>query len=328
MGPNIFVLIEHIRGQVSDLSYMMLAQAKQIAPTLGGKVSALLLGSGANPLAKDLAADEVWYMDSPALADFTGEAYAKALTPLFQEQANCLALFGDTTFGSEVAGLLSVRLNRSLVSGVIRLSGDPGCVTFFSQVYGGKMLAEGVLPASAFILMVPGAYRVEQGKSSIPAPIKEIAPPELSNMRVAVAGYIEPEAGDVDITRQHLLVGVGRGLQREDNLELANELAEALGAAVCATRPVVDQNWLPSTRLVGKSGKSIKPKVYLAFGISGAPEHIEAITGSEMVIAINTDPAAPIFNVARYGAQIDLLDLLPGLIEKVRQARGIKPNPF
>jgi electron transfer flavoprotein alpha subunit len=118
-----------------------------------------------------------------------------------------------------------------------------------------------------------------------------------------------------------VLVAVGRGIQQKDNLELAEELAEALGTVVAASRPIIDQNWLPTSRLVGKSGKAVKPKVYLALGISGAPEHAEGISGSDMIIAINTDPAAPIFNQARYGAEVDILDLLPVLTEKVKEAK-------
>jgi electron transfer flavoprotein alpha subunit len=111
---------------------------------------------------------------------------------------------------------------------------------------------------------------------------------------------------------------VGRGIQQEANLESAEELASALGGAICGSRPVVDQGWLPTSLLVGKSGKSVKPKVFLAIGISGAPEHVEGITGSEIIIAINTDPAAPIFDVAKYGANVDLFELVPTLTEKLQ----------
>ena len=141
------------------------------------------------------------------------------------------------------------------------------------------------------------------------------------NSRVIFKKYLEPESADVDITKQSVLVSVGRGIQQKDNLDLAEELAEALGTAVSASRPVIDQGWLSTSRLVGKSGKAVKPKVYLAFGISGAPEHTEGITGSDMIIAVNTDPAAPIFNIAKYGAEVDLLDLLPVLTEKIREAK-------
>jgi electron transfer flavoprotein alpha subunit len=134
--------------------------------------------------------------------------------------------------------------------------------------------------------------------------------------------YIEPDVGDVDITRASVLVAVGRGVQTEDNIELAEELAEALGGAVCASRPVVDQGWLSTARLVGKSGKSVSPKVYFALGISGAPEHTESITSSDVIIAVNTDPAAPIFDIAQYGAEMDMLDLLEALNEQLQAVKG------
>jgi len=142
----------------------------------------------------------------------------------------------------------------------------------------------------------------------------------LSGQRISLKGYLEPEVGDVDIATESVLISVGRGIQNEDNIELAEELAEALGGAVCASRPIVDQGWLPTSRMVGKSGKNVKPKLYLALGISGAPEHTEGITNSETIIAINMDPTAPIFDVAQYGVEIDLFDLIEVLIDKVREA--------
>ncbi len=124
----------------------------------------------------------------------------------------------------------------------------------------------------------------------------------------------------MDIAKEQFLVSVGRGIQLKDNIEMAKELAAALGAQVSASRPIVDQGWLPTSRLVGKSGKRVKPKVYLALGISGAPEHVEGMGESDTIIAVNTDPNAPIFNVAKYGTTADLLELVPALIEKAKQA--------
>jgi electron transfer flavoprotein alpha subunit len=139
----------------------------------------------------------------------------------------------------------------------------------------------------------------------------------LAGLRVGFIGYIEPEIGDVDICNEPILIAVGRGVQTEDNIELAEELAELMDGVVCGSRPVVDQGWLPTARLVGKSGKSVKPKLYLALGISGAPEHVEAVMGSNLIVAVNTDPDAPIFDVAQFGAEVDMLDLMDALIEKV-----------
>jgi electron transfer flavoprotein alpha subunit len=166
--------------------------------------------------------------------------------------------------------------------------------------------------------MVPGDFKVEEGKADQPPQIVPIDAPPLEELRVTLQQYIEPEVGDVDITTEPLLVAVGRGIQQEMNLELAEDLAKAINAELCASRPVVDQGWLPTSRMVGKSGKSVKPRVYLAIGISGAPEHVEGITGSEIIIAINTDPGAPIFDVAKYGANVDLFELLPTLTEKLQ----------
>jgi electron transfer flavoprotein alpha subunit len=149
-----------------------------------------------------------------------------------------------------------------------------------------------------------------------------LAAPALEEGRIKVTDYIEPASGDVDISKEPILIAVGRGFQNQADLELAEALAEALGGAVCASRPMVDQGWLAATRLVGKSGKKVKPQLYLTLGISGAPEHVEAITDSQLVIAVNTNPAAPIFDVAHYGAAVDMYDLLPALTEQVRQIRS------
>jgi len=150
----------------------------------------------------------------------------------------------------------------------------------------------------------------------------EIAFSPLTETRITFKQYIEPEMGDVDITKETVLIAVGRGIQNQDNLPLVEELARALHGAVCGSRPVIDQGWLPTTRLVGKSGKTVKPMVYLALGISGAPEHVEGMADSEVIIAINTDPTAPIFEVAKYGATVDLFDLIPALIEQLKLAKS------
>jgi electron transfer flavoprotein alpha subunit len=133
--------------------------------------------------------------------------------------------------------------------------------------------------------------------------------------------YLEPEMGAVDITQQEVLVAVGRGIQSKDNLELAEELAATLGGAVCGSRPVIDQGWLPLARQVGKSGMQVRPRLYLALGISGAPEHLEGMRGSDLIVAVNTDPAAPIFNEAHYGVVADALDLVPVLTDRIKAAK-------
>jgi electron transfer flavoprotein alpha subunit len=220
----------------------------------------------------------------------------------------------------DVACGLSARLGLPLVSQCQSFNTDG---KFLSQICGGKIMAEGDLPQpTALATMAPGGYKPEEGQGTEPPEVTPTATPTLEGLRVTLAQYVEPEAGDVDISKEPILISVGRGIQNEDNIELAQELAEALGGVVCSSRPVVDQGWLPTSRMVGKSGQVVKPKLYLAMGISGAPEHVEAITDSELIIAINTDPAAPIFDIAQYGAEVDMTDLMEVLTELVEGEKG------
>jgi electron transfer flavoprotein alpha subunit len=323
MNQDIYVLVEQFKGKVTDMACMALAQAKELATASGGKVVGVLLGHNAAGLAKDLAADKVLLYDDTALADFTWDAYLKVLAGLVKADMPRLVLLGETTIGADTACGLSVRLGLPLVSNCQRIHYASGKFNYTSQVCGGKLQAQGVFPdGTVLVTLVPGAFKAEQGKSATPPLVVTMPVPPLEGLRVKLSHYIEPEGGDVDISKEGLLVSVGRGVQNQDNIEMAQELADALGAVVTGSRPVTDQGWLATSRLVGKSGKSVHPKVYLAFGISGAPEHTEAITGSEMIIAINTDPVAPIFNLAKYGAVVDMLDLLPVLTDQVRQAKG------
>lgn len=319
MSSDILVVIEHLQGEVKDISYIMLAAARQLADGTGGEVKAILLGSNAENLTKNLAADKIIYLDHVQYTDFTSESYLQAVSALIEEYSPRAVLFGHTSIGMDVASLLSVSNDIPLVSACISLSSEDGKLKFTSQLYGGKVFAEGSIPEpTSIISIVPGGYKPEEGQKSTPTEIIRITPDETEGRRISVKGYIEPEAGDVDISTETMLVAVGRGIQLQDNIELAEELAEALGGVVCASRPVVDQGWLPTTRLVGKSGYQVKPKVYLALGISGAPEHTEGISGSDTIIAVNTDPAAPIFNIAKYGVVEDILDLIPELTEKLQ----------
>jgi electron transfer flavoprotein alpha subunit len=328
MNQDIYVVIEHLRGQVAEISYVMLAGAHDLSKEIGGSVVAVLLGHNAQSLAGNpstasgqyLAADKVVYIDHPALADFTSDAYQKVLTSMISKDQPRAVLFGSTSIGTDLTSTLSIKLGLPMVSSCRSFSAGG---KFVSQICGGKIMAEGDLPGpTALVTMVPGGYKAEQGQSSQPPAITQAESPALESLRVILDKYIEPASGDVDIAKEPVLVSVGRGIQNKDNIVLAEDLAKALGGTVSGSRPVIDQGWLATSRLVGKSGKHVKPKIYLALGISGAPEHAEAITESNTIIAINTDPAAPIFNIAKYGAEIDLFDLVEVLTAKVNAAKG------
>ena len=328
MNQDIYVVIEHLRGQVAEISYVMLGAARALAKGLGGNVVAVLLGHNAQGLAGNpssgsgqyLAADKVLSLDHPALADFTSDAYQKVLIDLIRKDQPRAVLFGSTSIGTDLASTLSITLGLPIVSSCRSIVADG---KFVSQICGGKIMAEGDLPGpTALVTMVPGGYKADQGLSAQSPAVTQVEVPALESLRVSLVSYIEPESGDVDISKEPVLVSVGRGIQNQDNIGLAEELAQALGGAVSGSRPVIDQGWLATSRLVGKSGKHVKPKIYLALGISGAPEHAEAITDSDTIIAINTDPGAPIFNFAKYGAEIDLFDLVEVLTAQVKAAKG------
>lgn len=318
MANDIFILAEHLNGKLADITFEMAGTAKELAAAFGGKAVAVLLGSGAKAMAESIGADSVLYVDDPALAEFNPEAYSRVLAALIKERGPRVVMMGNTSAGMDLGAGLSVATGLPLIAYVNGLAADGGTLVATSQIYGGKIQAEAVPDGEACIVScLAGAFPADAGRGS--APVEQIASPvSLDGLKVKFVKLIQPEGGDVDITQQSILVSIGRGIGGQENIELAQELAEALGAAVSASRPITDAGWLPKTRQVGKSGLTVKPKVYLAFGISGAPEHLEGMRGAETIIAVNTDPKAPIFDVAHYGATCDMLDLLPALTEKVK----------
>ncbi|EHR50191.1 electron transfer flavoprotein, alpha subunit [Saccharomonospora marina XMU15] len=321
MSDNVLVLAEHIGGQLSESSYELLGKAKELAAAWGGKAEVALFGPS-DLVSQVEGADVVVSMDHPALADYTCEGYETALLSVLAERAPRLVLLSNATVGLDLGAALSVLWDAPLAAyvGDLRAEGDTPVAT--CQVMGGKVMAEVELAGERGICTVlAGAFPAAAGQA--PAVSQEVvtaaAPDELEKLRMSLARVIEPEGGDVNITDAELLVSVGRGIDSQDNLELVQELADALGAPLSASRPVIDSGWLPKTRQVGKSGLKVKPKAYLAFGISGAPEHLEGMRDAELIIACNTDENAPIFDVAHYGSAEDLFDLVPALVDKIKE---------
>jgi electron transfer flavoprotein alpha subunit len=298
----------------------MTAAAKELAKAEGGSVVGLLLGSGAEHLKDNLAADRVIYCDHTALAEFTSDAYKRTLIAILDEYKPRAVIFGNTTIGADLSSSLAAHGSHPIINSCIRVT-ETGGLT--SQICGGKIMVDSQLAEqTTLITMIPGGYKPEQGKGGPPSETISFAPPDLENLKVKLTQFIEPDTGDVDISQEKILVAIGRGIQTEDNIELAENLAKLLGGTVCASRPVIDQGWLPTSRLVGKSGKSVKPELYLCLGISGATEHMEGIMGSKTIIAINSDPDAPIFDVAKYGIEVDLFDFIDPLLEQLEQIKN------
>jgi len=228
----------------------------------------------------------------------------------------------NVTFG--LGARLAARTSMPFVNFCKGARVDNGALVLTSALLGGKMLTDVRPPnGKAIVSVYPGSFPPDAGKSQRAPPVDPVAMPALES-KVVFRKLIEPQAGDIDITKMDVLVSVGRGIQNADNIPLAEELAQALGGAVSASRPVVDQGWLPMTRQVGKSGMNVSPKLYLALGISGAPEHWEGMKGAQCVVAVNTDPKAPIFDFATYGAVVDCLDLIEPLKAAIESKKAAK----
>jgi electron transfer flavoprotein alpha subunit len=322
MNKEIIVLVEVLNNRIADVTFEMLGVARALKNGNGTRVIAVLLGK--KELAEKLgAADMVLVLDHPGIAEFTPEPYQLILKHLLDARKPWMTLIASTSIGLDLASSLSVQLDIPLVASTkeIRCEGDVIVAT--AQLYGGKMFAEvEVAGSQALLSILPGAGKAEAGMASTAPVIEDLMlHMPLDNLRMSFSRLILPAAGDIDLTQVPVLVSVGRGIQNKDNLELAEELAAAVGGAVSASRPVVDQGWLPMTRQIGRSGLIVKPKVYLALGISGAPEHIEGMRDAELIIAVNTDENAPIFSHAHYGYVGDMLDVIPALTEEVRKQK-------
>ena len=310
MSNDILVITEHMDGKFSDVSFEMVGKAKELANAWGGQSAAVVVGSG---VAADVfASDSTIHVDDAALSQFNPEAYGRVVEALVKEKSPRLVMFGWTAAGMDLAAWLSARLGVACAAYVKNIGAD---MTMSCQAYGGKMVAEVATDGDmAIAACLAGSFAAEAGQGSTAA-TKIASPVPLDGLKVKFVEAIKPAAGDVDITSQVKLVSIGRGIGGKENVELAEELAGKLGAAVSCSRPVVDAGWLPRTRQVGKSGLKVKPKLYLMLGISGAPEHLEGMKSAELIIAVNTDKKAPIFNVAHYGATADLFEVAEAMLE-------------
>jgi electron transfer flavoprotein alpha subunit len=319
MAERILVLAEQLDGQLTDVTFELVGLARRIAVSRPSAVDALLLGDGASSLAASLPSDRVLVMDHPTLHLFNPMAAQRALEAVARETAPWLVLVPNTSLGMDVAAVVAARLGWPLVAYCRAVEERDGQLVVTSQLFGGKILADCPLgPDPTVLSVLAGAFSSEAAAPATPARIERLEPPAgLDALPVRALALERPEAADVDITRADKIVAVGRGLESKDNLELAEELAEALGAVVAASRPLVDAGWLPRSRQVGKSGLKVKPRLYLALGISGAPEHLEGMRDSELIIAVNKDPKAPIFSVAHYGVVTDLFELVEALQERL-----------
>ncbi len=322
MAGDVLVVAEHLGGKLADVTFELLGRGRELADGLGGELAAALVGGGEGLAAELGAADLVVTVDGEGLGEFNPESHARALEAVVESVGPRAVLVGYTAMGMDLASTLAVRTGRAHAAFCVGVELEGGRLRAVSQLYGGKMNVTTDLGDGPCVLsFLAGSAPAEAGRKEGAPRVEPLAPPPAPG-RVRFKRLIEPEAGDVDITTQEVLVAVGRGIGGKDDIEVAEELAEALGGAVAASRPLIDAGWLPKTRQVGKSGLKVKPKLYLALGISGAPEHVEGMKSSATIVAINTDKHAPIFGFAHYGMVADLFDVCEELTEIVQDRKG------
>lgn len=322
---QIFVLAEHRRGKIRDITWEMLSGAAKIAPQLDGRVTAVLLGSGIDSFSRDLKpwADEILTVEDAALQHFNADAYQQVMAALIQDRKPALTLIAQSGFGMDLAPSLAAELKWPLTTDCFEMRVENGLLTALRQMYGGKVNAwiRFAEAPGAILTVRSSSFPAEQpGKTAeiirVDSPLKE-----------AVAcrkfvDYVEAAAGDVDIAQAEIVIGIGRGIKEKENMPVVEALAEATGGVLACSRPVVDAGWLSKDRQVGSSGKTIKPKLYIALGISGSFQHTAGLKGAETVVAVNKDCNAPIFGVADYGIVDDLFKIVPALSEKIKALKG------
>jgi electron transfer flavoprotein alpha subunit len=323
---RIFAYIVHKGGVADDSAAELAAACRKI----DGAATPAAIVTGAGPELDAVCASlqgfygEVWKLTNEALAYPNAELIRKALVKVLP--ADSVVLVAHDHLGIDFAPGLSIKLNSAFVSDVLGIDGVEGnSLKVTRQEFGGQVSAHGKcnISSGAVITVRPGAFKPVES-----SPTNGLVIDRSLDVAALTAGrrYLETvvaEAGDVDITKHNVLVSIGRGIQEKDNVGIAQELAHAMGAALSCSRPVVDAKWLEKSRQVGSSGKTVKPKVYLACGISGAFQHLAGIKGNPFIIAINKNPKAPIFQVADVGIVDDILEFLPELTTKIRVMNSV-----
>jgi len=324
---EILVLAEHRQGQIRDITFEMLTKGKKLAEKTKSDLTAVLLGKEGKEQAETLSqyAQKVLLVEDAKLENFNSEAYHKVLSNLINEHKPLLTMIGHTSFGVDLAPSLAAALKLPLATDCIELEFEGETLVITRQMYGGKVNVKATVhKAESYIVTVRQAAFTAQ-KPALNGEITETPSPlseEITKKRFIK--YVLPPPGGVDITAADVLIGIGRGIKDESNMPMVEELAKAFGGVLACSRPIVDKGWLPTDRQVGTSGKTVKPKLYIALGISGAFQHVLGMKNSDIIIAVNKDSNAPIFSFADYGVIEDLFKIVSPLKSKIYELKGRK----
>ncbi len=325
---DIFALVEHRQGVIRDITYELLTCGRKLAEKRNAKLTAILLGYNTEKMVEDLKskAHRLLVIDSELYKDFNAETYQMTIADIIQKQNPMLTLIGHTAFGWDLCPALATQLGMPFTTDCLDIEMIDNKVKVTRQMFDGKLDAHVVLRENPSYLITLRSGSVLAEESNLTTEIEKVDAPLTAEPEYRkFIEYIEAAVGEVDITKADIVVSIGRGIKEQANLPVIEDFVNTIGGVLGCSRPVVDAGWLPKDRQVGSSGKTVKPKLYIALGISGAFQHITGMKGADTIIAVNKDPNAPIFNEADYGIVDDLFKVVPALknkIAEIKQAKG------
>jgi len=329
MADTILVVVEQREGKLNRVSLETLTGAQALAAETGWTLEAAVAGSGVSAIASEIAGKKVakvYDVESPKLEPYTPDGFAAALKQLVERVQPRLVLMPHTYQVRDFAPKLAAGLGRALISDAVGYKYEGGKLLFTRQMFQGKFAADVAFTGDApyFATFQNGAFRGDQVQAAD-------APAAVETVNVEIADGLIRNTPDapfkeakqaVDLTQADIIVAVGRGIKEQKNIEIAKQLADALGGEIAASRPICDSGWLPMDRQVGSSGQTVAPKLYLALGISGAIQHVVGMKGARNIIAVNKDSEAPIFEIADVAVVGNLFEVVPPLIEEVKKAKS------
>ena len=329
MSENILVVVEQREGKLNRVSWETIAAGQAIAAQTGWTLETAVAGSNVAAIAAEIATKKVakvYDIESPKLEPYTPDAFAHALKEFLAQHPAKLVLMPHTYQVRDFIPKLATALKTTAISDIIGFKYEGGKLVFTRQMFQGKFVADVVFTGSGtcFATFQNGSFRSDKAEAGAsPAPVETVNVDVPDGVIRNHPQEVFKEAKQaVDLTQAEIIVSVGRGIKEQKNIDLAQQLATALGGEIAASRPICDNGWLPMDRQIGSSGQTVAPKLYLALGISGAIQHIVGMKGSRSIIAINKDSEAPIFEIADFAVVGSLFDIVPPLIEEVKKAKG------
>jgi electron transfer flavoprotein alpha subunit len=327
MAETILVIVEQREGKLNRVSWETIAAGQAIAAETGWTLEAAVAGANVSAIASEVAqkkVSKVYDVESAKLEPYTPDAFAHALKDFLGKHPAKLVLMPHTYQVRDFVPKLATAMETTAITDAIGYRHENGKVVFTRQMFQGKFVADVSFAGSGpcFVTFQNGSFRgdkVEAGAAPVEKVDVEVPDGIVRNKPQEV--FKEAKQA-VDLTQAEIIVSVGRGIKEQKNIELAKQLADALGGELAASRPICDNGWLPMDRQIGSSGQTVAPKLYLALGISGAIQHIVGMKGARNIVAINKDSEAPIFEISDYAVVGNLFDIVPPLIEEIKKAKG------